>query len=199
MLRVAFLFMIVAFFVSCEKSPLSDPEKKPDIPQPVNPTDTVARGDSADVYLTVLQAKAFAEKMQEDSTFTITANGIVGYIVGVINGTSLVAADFNPPFMVRSNILIADNPVENNVDKCMPVQLANNTSFRNELNLADNPANLGKKIIVEGSISDYFRTYGIKPLTSYQWVSVGSDSTTTNPADNNPVISDKTEVIEGGR
>ncbi len=169
MLRVAFLFMIVAFFVSCEKSPLSDPEKKPDIPQPVNPTDTVARGDSADVYLTVLQAKAFAEKMQEDSTFTITANGIVGYIVGVINGTSLVAADFNPPFMVRSNILIADNPVENNVDKCMPVQLANNTSFRNELNLADN-REFGKKDNCRGI---YFRLFQDLRHKTFDFLSMG--------------------------
>lgn len=199
MLRVVFFFMIVAFFVSCEKSPLSDPDKKPDIPHPVNPTDTVSNGDSAEIYLTVFQAKAFTERMQEDSTFTINADGIVGYIVGAINGTSLAAANFNPPFTVRSNILIADNPAENNVDKCMPVQLANKTNFRSELNLADNPLNLGKKIIVEGSISVYFKTYGIKPLTSYSWMTIKSDSTVTDPSKDSPVISDKPEVIEGGR
>lgn len=188
--------MFALSLASCEKAPMS-PIKGPDTPQPINPADTViSPKDSLGRYISVIQAKYYAETAMFDS---IEVNGIVGYIVGAINGTSLLAADFTPPFTAKSNILIADNPLENNVDKCMPVQLEKDTRFRDELNLADNPENFGKKLIVEGVVSDYFRTYGIKPLTEYAWVTASSDTTKTDSSKNNPVISPDPEIIEGGR
>lgn len=188
--------VFVLLLASCEKAPMS-PTKEPDIPQPVTPVDTVISSeDSLGRYISVVQAKYYAETAMFDS---IDVNGIIGYIVGAVNGTSLLAADFTPPFTVKSNILIADNPLEKNVDKCMPVQLEKNTSFRDELNLADNPNNFGRKIIVEGVVSDYFRTYGMKPLTEYVWVTASSDTTKTDSSKKYPVISPNPEIIEGGR
>ena len=188
--------MFALSLVSCEKAPMS-PIKEPDTPQPINPDDSViSPEDSLGRYISVAQAKYYAETAMFDS---IDVNGIVGYVVGAINGTSLLAADYTPPFTVKSNILIADNPLEKNVDRCMPVQLEKDTRFREELNLADNPNNFGKKIIAEGVVSDYFRTYGIKPLTGYAWATAPSDTIKADSLRNNPVISPNPEIIEGGR
>ena len=190
------LVLMGLFLVSCEKAPMS-PANKPDVPETVNPSDTTALPkDSLGRYITVAQAKVYAETALFDS---IDVNGIIGYIVGAINGTSLKAADFVPPFTTQSNILIADNPLENNVNKCMPIQLVKNTLFRKELNLADNPGNFGKKIIVAGVVSNYFKTYGIKPLTYYAWVAAYPDTTKTDTVKGNPIISTNPEIIEGGR
>lgn len=188
--------MFALSLASCEKAPMS-PSKEPDIPQPINPVDTVISSeDTLGRYISVSQAKFYAETAMFDS---IDVNGIIGYIVGAINGTSLLAADFTPPFTVKSNILVADNPLEKDVDRCMPVQLERNTRFRKELNLADNPGNFGKKIIIEGVVSDYFRTYGVKPLTEYSWATTPSDTTMADSSKGNPAISTNPEIIKGGR
>ncbi len=212
--RTHILYWLLAVIVlitvgACEKADFGKPDEKP-TPTPT-PTDTINKDTTAtvpsvqdtiggNVYISVALAKLYAEGVAQDSSLVVNANGIVGYIVGVVNGTSLKDADFTPPFTRETNLLIADNPLENDVKNCMPVQLPINTSLRKELNLVSNPDNYGKRIIVEGTVTDYFKTIGINPLTDYMWVSdiSDNDSVKVNPS-GNPVISTNPELILGGR
>ncbi len=200
--------MVLITVGACEKADFGKPEKPTPTP---TPADTITKDTTTivpsvpdtiegDVYISVALAKLYAEGVLQDSTLVVNANGIVGYIVGVVNGTSLKDADFTPPFSRETNLLIADNPLENDVRNCMPVQLPINTSLRKELNLVSNPNNYGKKIIVEGVVTDYFKTIGVNPLTDYQWVSdiSDNDSIKVSPS-GNPVFSTNSELILGGR
>lgn len=90
-------------------------------------------------------AKASAEDVKSvaeaiaDNSGTAT---VEGYIVGTTaNGPKYTHTG---PFTVNTNLAIADSPSETDPSKILPVQLPNN-SIRTELNLKDNPENLGKK------------------------------------------------------
>ena len=75
---------------------------------------------------------------------------------------------------VKSNIIIA--PVENaskarkaeaggyELSDCVPVALAAGSPLRDKLNIVDNPANVGKEVLLLGTIEDYFNIAGVKNL-----------------------------------
>lgn len=195
---VAILFLATAVLAACEKAAQRKPEKTPpDLPD--TPADTTAAdtAGSGKVYISVAQAFAYGNRMAEgDGSEVLTADGIVGYIVGDVNGISLGSAELAPPFNSESNILIADNAVENDVENCMPVQLKAGTEFRAELNLKAHPDNYGRKIVVVGTITNYFKTYGVCSLTGYEWL---ADETPDDQADRLPVVSATPQLIRGGR
>lgn len=90
-----------------------------------------------------------------------------GYIVGAINGYSISDAIFEAPFgEANTNLLIAASPDETDPNNCIPVQLPNN-SVRPVLNLVDNPDNLGKMVLVFGTLETYFNVPGIKSVSNY--------------------------------
>lgn len=197
--------MMTVLFLSCEKSSPYDTDgpDKPDTPvtptdtttNPVTPTptDTATEND----YISVATAIAYAERVSEDTAFVPPSFiGILGYVVGTVDGTSLSAARFAPPFTSSSNILIADSPYETDVTVCMPVQLKAGSEERTELNLHDHPDNLGRGLVLSGVVTDYFRTYGIKPLYGFAWTDTGG---VTPAVPDNPRISYDPRVIEGGR
>lgn len=75
---------------------------------------------------------------------------------------------------VKSNIIIA--PVENaskarkavaggyELSDCVPVALAAGSPLRDKLNIVDNPANVGKEVLLKGTVEDYFSIAGMKNL-----------------------------------
>ena len=69
---------------------------------------------------------------------------------------------------VASNLMIADAQSEKDYTKCVPVQLSSGSSARKALNLIDNPTNLGKTLLVQGSISKYFSVVGIKNIAEFE-------------------------------
>lgn len=96
-----------------------------------------------------------------------SGNGVYvkGYIVGCVNGQvydSGVTFDVVPD--VVTNVLIAESSKETDPSKCMPVQLPSGV-VRSGLNLVDNPANLGKEVLLYGNIEAYFRVPGVKSVT----------------------------------
>ena len=98
----------------------------------------------------------------------ITGNKTVkGYIVGAMNSNNNYTAEFGTT-SVKSNILIADNAEENSEAECLIVQLSSGTDIRTALNLADNPGNYKKEVVVTGSLEKYFNAAGLKNLTSYE-------------------------------
>lgn len=158
-----------------------DQPSKPDVPNPP----VAGAGTEANPY-SVAQAIALNNAG--------TKSWVEGYIVGWIDGKALESgAKFTVPASVASNLLIADSPTETDPLKCVPVQLVSGSSIRAALNLMDNPANLGKKLKIEGSLIAYFSKPGLKEPSAYSFVD-GSGSETPD----NPVTPDKPDTPTTG-
>lgn len=95
---------------------------------------------------------------------------VKGYIVGYVNGMSINGSILNDLSGItddnKTNLLIADSKTETDYKNCLVLQLPSG-DVRNALNLKDNPSNLGKEVIVKGSLEKYFGTYGLKSITEY--------------------------------
>ena len=91
---------------------------------------------------------------------------IVGYIVGAAANGSLAKAEFTSETEVASNILIADDPNETNVAKCMPIKLASGTTVRNVLNLPGNKGVYKKKVAIECKLGTYFSAAGTQDVSA---------------------------------
>lgn len=93
---------------------------------------------------------------------------VKGYIVGWVDGMTLAdGAKFNASATVQSNILIADTKTANTVAAVIPVQLPAGDA-RNALNLQTHPENLGKEVLLQGSLEKYFGTEGLKSVSAYE-------------------------------
>ena len=127
---------------------------------------------------------------------------IKGYIVGAIDGKSISEnAIFSASVTTKTNIMIAENADETDINKCIPVQLPSG-NIRNELNLADNSGHYKKEVILEGSLEKYFGVAGIKTPTAYQFTGTTAIENVETEAEN-AVIYDLTgrridEITEAG-
>lgn len=105
-----------------------------------------------------------AQKKQDGSIAWVQ-----GYIVGCVDGEGKAIATeskFEAPFTIASNILIADTPNETNYKNCIPVQLVGGSDVRTALNLKDNAGNLGKVVMIYGSLEKYFGVAGLESATA---------------------------------
>ena len=102
---------------------------------------------------------------------------VKGYIVGWVEGQVLQSgAHFNATNVsVASNILIADSPNASSLDNAIPVQLPAGTA-RNALNLQNNPGNLGKEVLLKGSLEKYFGVAGLKSVSDFVLDGQGGDT-----------------------
>ena len=90
-----------------------------------------------------------------------------GYIVGAVkNGTSSVSSNddviWNGSFDSPTNVVIADDPSCNEIDLCIIVNLPAGKPLRAQVNLLDNPDNLGKMLSVNGKLRKYFGKAGLR-------------------------------------
>ena len=95
---------------------------------------------------------------------------VKGYIVGYVEGQAYATgAHFDADGCeVKTNLLLATNYNETNVEKCIPVQLPSG-DVRNDLNLQDHPDNLGKEVKLYGYVLKYFSVPGFKNVTAYEF------------------------------
>ena len=94
---------------------------------------------------------------------------VKGYIIGCVeSGSSSYKPELQAPFTSGTNILLADNPGENDKMKIVPVQLPAG-DVRAALNLAGNPANFGKQVKVEGTLVAYFSMPGMRDARAYSF------------------------------
>lgn len=99
---------------------------------------------------------------------------VKGYIVGFVEGMNIEeGAKFTAENASATNMLIAESAAETDYKKCLVIQLPSG-DIRARLNLKDHPENLGKEVILKGSLEEYFKTYGLKTVTAY--VIDGEDS-----------------------
>lgn len=96
-----------------------------------------------------------------------TQSWVTGYIVGFFNGTDYSTAAFTAEGAGLMNVLIAPTATETNAAKCMPVQLG--SAVRAAVNLRNNPANLGRKVTIQGTLSEYAGTPGILAASAYKF------------------------------
>ena len=92
---------------------------------------------------------------------------VQGYIVGAVrNGTSSVSSNgdvlWNGPFDSSTNVVIADDPGCHEISQCIFVNLPSGKPLRTQVNLLDNPGNLGKKLAVLGKLRTYFGQPGLR-------------------------------------
>lgn len=130
--------------------------------------------------------------------------GVVGYIVGSCTGTTIGSASFSAEEASLSNVLIADVRGETNVDKCLPVELKKGTDVRADLNLADHPENMGKRVFVYGLVKSYFRVVGLKSTALYEWIEEDGEQPENpeepeNPDPEQPVPDRNDTIIIDGR
>lgn len=98
---------------------------------------------------------------------------VKAYIVGYIpqstgdGGPSYTISDvvFSTDGASATNIVIADNPAEKDINNCMAVQLPSG-DVRSALNLADHPENIGKEIMLYGTMTSYYGGSGVKSVTA---------------------------------
>lgn len=95
-----------------------------------------------------------------------TTSWVEGYIVGwTTNG--VFTPSFTADGAVAANVLLAATPGETDPAKLVPLQLPGSSDIRSALNLVDNPANIGKKVKVEGKLEAYFNRPGIKSPSAF--------------------------------
>jgi hypothetical protein len=90
-----------------------------------------------------------------------------GYIVGAVkSGLSSVTsnADINwsAPFDLATNVVIADDATCREISQCIIVNLPAGKPLRTQVNLVDNPGNLGKHLAVNGKLRKYFGQAGLR-------------------------------------
>ena len=91
---------------------------------------------------------------------------VTGYIVG--GDLTQSGINFQTPFTSESNLALAASASERERAKCISVALASG-SVRTALSLVANPANLGKRVWLKGTIvASYFNLTGINPVTEYK-------------------------------
>ena len=135
-----------------------------DVEEPEIPTEVTGKGTKAEPYT--------ANDVIVLNSTVIGPFFVKGYIVGQINGKSMnessveTAAPFTPSEgkTYNTNILIASNPDETNMDLMVPVQLPSG-DLRTALNLPENEDMLKKEVLLYGNLEKYFGAPGVKSPT----------------------------------
>ena len=93
---------------------------------------------------------------------------VKGYIVGSAPGKSADTFTTEAGSTAsNTNIFIADKATETDYTKCIPVQLPAG-DVRTALSIQANPGNLGKEVLLYGSLEKYFGIPGLKTVTEYE-------------------------------
>ncbi|MFP7494392.1 5'-nucleotidase C-terminal domain-containing protein [Terribacillus saccharophilus] len=141
-----------------------------------------------------------SETLPEERNYVTVAEAIAanegtktvqGYIVGTMTGK------FDGDF-TATNLMLADSPNERNMEKIIPVQLPTG-SIRSELNLVDNPDNLGELVQITGDLETYFSVPGLKTPSTYEFVEEESPENPTEPGEPKETIaiSDARQIQDG--
>lgn len=123
---------------------------------------------SPDSWLSVVQVI--------DTPMSGDAATVRGYIVGHVKaGTFNQSGVVFGAGSVNTNLVLADAPSEADITYCIPVQLLKNTTARTDLNLKDNPAMLGKKVELYGTLDTYMQVPALKNVSSYKLLDEKAD------------------------
>ena len=106
-----------------------------------------------------------------------------GYIVGAVKeGNNSVSSNdqinWSAPFDLATNVVIADDVNCREISQCIIVNLPAGKPLRIQVNLMDNPGNLGKHLAVNGKLRKYFGQAGLRDSggTESDFVLEGGDT-----------------------
>jgi hypothetical protein len=127
-------------------------------PDPPTPGDAEGSGTANDPYNV---AAGIGQQSAEPIAW------VHGYIVGAVkSGLSSVSGNsdinWSAPFDLATNVLIADDAACREISQCIIVNLPAGKPLRTQVNLQDNPDNLGKHLAVNGKLRKYFGQAGLR-------------------------------------
>lgn len=122
--------------------------------------ENVTAPDSSDTFTIATLSRA------DDGEFI----ALKGYIVGYMPTNTINKVVFNADDAVSTNIVLADRAAETDMKLCAGLQLKARSDARVDLNLADNPAMLGQRIIAYGYKGTYCNAPGLKQVEVYELV-----------------------------
>ncbi len=122
--------------------------------------ENVTAPDSSDTFTIATLCRA------DDGEFI----ALKGYIVGYMPTNTINKVVFNADDAVNTNIVLADRAAETDTKLCAGLQLKAGSDARVDLNLADNPAMLGQRIIAYGYKGTYCNAPGLKQVEVYELV-----------------------------
>lgn len=122
--------------------------------------ENVTAPDSSDTFTIATLSRA------DDGEFI----ALKGYIVGYMPTNTINKVAFNADDAVSTNIVLADRAAETDMKLCAGLQLKAGSDARVDLNLADNPAMLGQRIIAYGYKGVYCNAPGLKQVEVYELV-----------------------------
>lgn len=128
--------------------------------------ENVAAPDSGDTFTIATLCRA------DDGEFI----ALKGYIVGYMPTNTINKVVFDADDAVSTNIVLADRAAETGTNLCAGLQLKAGSDARVDLNLADNPAMLGQRIIAYGYKGTYCNAPGLKQVEVYELVDDDDDS-----------------------
>lgn len=128
--------------------------------------ENVTAPDSSDTFTIATLCRA------DDGEFI----ALKGYIVGYMPTNTINKVVFNADDAVSTNIVLADRAAETDTKLCAGLQLKAGSDARVDLNLADNPAMLGQRIIAYGYKGTYCNAPGLKQVEVYELVDDDDDS-----------------------
>lgn len=128
--------------------------------------ENVAAPDSGDTFTIATLCRA------DDGEFI----ALKGYIVGYMPTNTINKVVFNADDAVSTNIVLADRAAETGTNLCAGLQLKAGSDARVDLNLADNPAMLGQRIIAYGYKGTYCNAPGLKQVEAYELVDDDDDA-----------------------
>ena len=133
-------------------------------PEPTPEPDPSGESSKDNPYTVVVAIEKYDAAVVQPETW------VKGFIVGYVDGKALneKSAVFGAEgeSVSNTNLLIADAATEKDYTKCLVIQLPSG-EVRDVLNLKENPVNLGKSVVLMGSLEKYFGTYGLKSVTEY--------------------------------
>ena len=91
--------------------------------------------------------------------YTASDKWVKGIIVGSIQNAGSLASQAQP-----SNVALAAAAGETEWANIVPVALPANSEIRAAINLVDNEGNMGKELLVKGTVTAYFGAMGVKDL-----------------------------------
>lgn len=189
---LAFLLVLA----SCQKIDFSSDEDDTEVEKPAEGTK-----DSLNVMSVAQAISCYTENAASDTLVKVE-----GYIVGVVEGTSIGKAVFTGITETVSNVLLADIPDETDVASCLPVQLKQGSEMRNALNLSENPDVYKRKVRIQANLTTYFLVAGLTGSFDYAFIGsqAGGGDESPDPVIpidtvDNPLIDRNEQYVQGGR
>ena len=137
-----------------------------DVPSPY---DIPGKGDANSIYGTGTKDSPYTVKgasLNQNGGYAWVKAYIVGYIPTGDNTSSTISdIIFGTEGAGPTNIVIATSADSKDINNCMAVQLPSG-DVRNALNLQAHPENLGKEVLLYGTMEKYFGSAGVKTVTA---------------------------------